>query len=72
MLSLIKQLKYKYYVTLPLYMLTKTERLILNVFFFVSLAMLFTACYTYFPGHVKIIAQRGYYYYAGVNVVDQS
>ncbi|KAK9465628.1 hypothetical protein V1512DRAFT_265494 [Lipomyces arxii] len=63
--TFLKQLKYKYYVTLPLYMLTKTERFILNTFFLVSLSMLFAAVYTYFPSHVKIIAQRAYYYYAG-------
>ncbi|KAK9249001.1 hypothetical protein V1506DRAFT_526674 [Lipomyces tetrasporus] len=68
LITLFKQIKYKYYVTLPLYMLTRTERLILNAFFFVSLWMLFTACYMYFPSHVRVIAQRAYYYYAGVQV----
>ncbi|KAK9367639.1 hypothetical protein V1509DRAFT_625805 [Lipomyces kononenkoae] len=68
LISLFKQIKYKYYVTLPLYMLTKSERLILNAFFFVLLWMLFTACYMYFPTHVRVIAQRTYYYYAGVQV----
>ncbi|KAK9470115.1 uncharacterized protein V1510DRAFT_423967 [Dipodascopsis tothii] len=71
-MGLLKQLKYKYYVTLPLYMLTRGERIVLNAFFFLLLAMLFTGVYTYFPNHLKVVAHRTYYYYAGGDAGDES
>ncbi|KAK9465629.1 hypothetical protein V1512DRAFT_265497 [Lipomyces arxii] len=67
--SFLKQLKYRYYVTLPLYIMTRTERCILNVFFIISLSMLFAGFYMYFPSHVKFMAQRAYYYYSGAVAV---
>ncbi|KAK9383326.1 uncharacterized protein V2V93DRAFT_364850 [Kockiozyma suomiensis] len=65
LVSLFQSVKYKYYVTLPLLMLTRTERCIFNAFLFTSLYLLCTAFYMYFPSHVKLIAQRVHYYYAG-------
>ncbi|KAK9463245.1 uncharacterized protein V1516DRAFT_667253 [Lipomyces oligophaga] len=64
-ISMLKSLKFKYYITIPLYMLTPVEQLVLNTIVFTLLYLLCTAVYMYFPGHAKLIAQRAYYYYAG-------
>ncbi|KAK9450585.1 uncharacterized protein V1518DRAFT_414205 [Limtongia smithiae] len=64
-LAYLRKLKYRYYVTMPLLLMTKTERIIFNLFMLISLYLLCTAVYLYFPSHVKTIVQRSYYYYAG-------
>ncbi|KAK9360970.1 hypothetical protein V1504DRAFT_453097 [Lipomyces starkeyi] len=67
----IKQWKYRYDVTLPLYIMTPTEQLILNSFFFIGFSLLATAVYKYTPVQIQLWIGRAYYYYSGVDTSSQ-
>ncbi|KAK9485095.1 hypothetical protein V1527DRAFT_468082 [Lipomyces starkeyi] len=63
----IKKWKYRYDVTLPLYVMTPAEQLILNSFFFIGFSLLATAVYKYTPVQIQLWIGRAYYYYSGVD-----
>ncbi|KAK9375077.1 uncharacterized protein V1513DRAFT_478946 [Lipomyces chichibuensis] len=65
--TFIKKWKYRYDVTLPLYVMTRTEQLILNSFFFIGFVLLATAVYKYTPVQIQLVVKRAYYYYSGVD-----
>ncbi|KAK9352585.1 hypothetical protein V1505DRAFT_392436 [Lipomyces doorenjongii] len=62
-----KKWKYRYDVTMPLYVMTPTEQLILNSFFFIGFVLLATAVYKYTPIQIQLVVRRAYYYYSGVD-----
>ncbi|KAK9324556.1 hypothetical protein V1517DRAFT_43142 [Lipomyces orientalis] len=65
--AFIKKWKYRYDVTLPLYVMTSSEKFILNSFLFTCLVLLATAIYTYTPVQIQVVVRRAYYYYSGVD-----
>ncbi|KAJ8101120.1 hypothetical protein POJ06DRAFT_89018 [Lipomyces tetrasporus] len=63
--AFIKKWKYRYDVTLPLYVMTPIEQFVLNSFLFTCLVLLATAVYTYTPVQIQVVVRRAYYYYSG-------
>ncbi|KIV99146.1 uncharacterized protein PV09_09176 [Verruconis gallopava] len=59
--------RYRYDVTLALYMLTPTECFIFNSILFLTLTLLTIAACLYLPDHVSTITRRVYYYCFGDN-----
>ena len=65
LLRWLQRKRYQYEVTFSLYMLTSTEKFILNSLLFLLLSLLIIAASLYLPEHVYIIANRMFYYFSG-------
>ncbi|KAF2640913.1 hypothetical protein P280DRAFT_375496, partial [Massarina eburnea CBS 473.64] len=57
--------RYQYEVTFSLYMLTSTEKFILNSLLFLLLSLFIIAASLYLPEHILLIANRMFYYFSG-------
>ncbi|KAK9476691.1 hypothetical protein V1514DRAFT_321845 [Lipomyces japonicus] len=66
LLQELQHFKLLYEVTLPLYVMTPGEQLVLNAFFCMCFFMLAFALFSYTPSHAKKILNRVCYYYTGV------
>ncbi|CAI6329404.1 unnamed protein product [Periconia digitata] len=65
LLRWLQRKRYQYEVTFSLYMLTPTEKFILNSLLFLLLSLFIIAASLYLPEHVMIIANRMFYYFSG-------
>ncbi|KAF2688947.1 hypothetical protein K458DRAFT_414615 [Lentithecium fluviatile CBS 122367] len=61
----LQRKRYQYEVTFSLYMLTPTEKFILNSILFLLLSLFIIAASLYLPEHILIIANRMFYYFSG-------
>ncbi|KAF8471909.1 hypothetical protein BDZ91DRAFT_716808 [Kalaharituber pfeilii] len=61
----LQRKRYQYEVTLPLYMLTPTEKFAFNAFMFGFLSMLVFAASLYLPQHIATITSRAWFYLVG-------
>ena len=57
--------KYRYEVTIPLYMMTPTERIIFNTILLGLIVLLLTAIVYYLPNHLSVVSSRVWYYLVG-------
>ncbi|KAK9455268.1 hypothetical protein V1511DRAFT_459368 [Dipodascopsis uninucleata] len=71
-MSFLKRLKYRYEVTMPLYVMTPTEAFIFNSFTLICLALLILTMCTYLPKSMQMFMSRTYYYYSGVETMLES
>jgi len=58
--------RYQYEVTFSMYMMTPTEKFILNSILFLILSLVIIAASLYLPEHIATIAQRASFYWGGV------
>ncbi|KAF1961178.1 hypothetical protein CC80DRAFT_436786 [Byssothecium circinans] len=65
LLRWLQRKRYQYEVTFSLYMLTSTEKFILNSLLFLLLSLFIIAASLYLPEHVLLIANRMFYYFSG-------
>ncbi|KAK9474187.1 uncharacterized protein V1510DRAFT_305849 [Dipodascopsis tothii] len=66
-IAFLQRLKYQYYITFPLYVMTPMERLVLNTFVAICLGLLTTTIYLYFPTQLRRLFVRAYYYCTGMD-----
>ena len=65
LLNWLRVKKYQYEVTIPLYMMTPTERIIFNTILLGLIVMLVTAMVYYLPNHLSVVSSRVWYYLVG-------
>ncbi|KAF9731795.1 hypothetical protein PMIN01_09724 [Paraphaeosphaeria minitans] len=65
LLRWLQRKRYQYEVTFSLYMLTSTEKFILNSVLFLLLSLLIIAASLYLPEHIAFMANRMFYYFSG-------
>ncbi|KAF1967375.1 hypothetical protein BU23DRAFT_559439 [Bimuria novae-zelandiae CBS 107.79] len=65
LLKWLQRKRYQYEVTFSLYMLTPTEKFILNSILFLLLSLFIIAASLYLPEHIAFMANRMSYYFSG-------
>ncbi|KAF2443884.1 hypothetical protein P171DRAFT_433042 [Karstenula rhodostoma CBS 690.94] len=65
LLRWLQRKRYQYEVTFSLYMLTSTEKFILNSALFLLLSLFIIAASLYLPEHIAFMANRMFYYFSG-------
>lgn len=64
-MDFVRRKVYQYEVTFGLYMLEPWEKLIFNSIVCLLLSVFVLSVWSYFPSHVRFVAQKAAYYYHG-------
>ncbi|RPA71325.1 hypothetical protein BJ508DRAFT_419952 [Ascobolus immersus RN42] len=64
-LKFLRRKNYQYEVTFSLYMLTPTEKIVLNTILLFIFSMALYAISLYLPNHFKVVGSRLWFYVAG-------